>query len=140
MTPWRRILAHLATGLVGVVALLWMPACGPGTPTPGPAQVQVQPQNQPQPQDPLPAHARETLAYIRQHGYAPPGYVGGRIFGNYEGQLPRYNARRKRIEYREWDVRPRAEGRTRGAERLVTGSDGRAWYSGDHYRTFAEAK
>ena len=92
------------------------------------------------PQDPIPVHARETLAYIRLHRYAPPGYVGGRVFGNYEGLLPRYDARRKRIEYREWDVRPKAEGRGRGAERLVTGSDGRAWYSGDHYRTFVEAK
>jgi guanyl-specific ribonuclease Sa len=91
-------------------------------------------------QDPIPAHARETLAYIRQHGYAPPGYVGGRVFGNYEGLLPRYDTHRKRIEYREWDVRPKAEGRNRGAERLVTGSDGRAWYSADHYRSFLEVK
>jgi guanyl-specific ribonuclease Sa len=90
--------------------------------------------------DPIPAHARETLAYIRQHGFAPPGYVGGRVFGNYEGLLPRYDSHRKRIEYREWDVRPKAEGRNRGAERLVTGSDGRAWYSGDHYRSFLEVK
>jgi guanyl-specific ribonuclease Sa len=92
------------------------------------------------PQDPIPAHARETLAYIRQHGFAPPGFVGGRIFGNYEGQLPRYDGRRKRVEYREWDVRPRAEGRNRGAERLVTGSDGRVWFTADHYRTFIEVK
>jgi guanyl-specific ribonuclease Sa len=34
----------------------------------------------------------------------------------------------------------KAEGRNRGAERLVTGSDGRAWYTGDHYRTFTEVK
>ena len=91
-------------------------------------------------QDPIPAHARETLAYVRQHGYAPPGYVGGRVFGNYEGLLPRYNAKRRRIEYREWDVLPRAEGKNRGAERLVTGNDGRAWYTADHYRTFLEVK
>jgi guanyl-specific ribonuclease Sa len=100
----------------------------------------VQVQVQTTPQDPIPVHARETLAYVRQHGFAPPGYVGGRVFGNYEGLLPRYNARRKRIEYREWDVRLKAEGRSRGAERLVTGSDGRAWYSADHYRTFIEVK
>jgi len=132
MTRWRRFLAHLAAGLVCLVALLPL-ACGPEPPPP-PAQAQVALQ------DPLPAHARETLAYIRQHGYAPPGFVGGRVFGNYEGQLPRYDSRRKRIEYREWDVRARAEGRNRGAERLVTGSDGRAWYTADHYRTFVEAK
>jgi len=138
MTRWQRILAYLAAGLVCVVTLLPLAACGPGpgAPQPGPSQAQVDAP----PQDPIPIHARETLAYIRQHGFAPPGYVGGRIFGNYEGLLPRYNARRKRIEYREWDVRPKAEGRNRGAERLVTGSDGRVWYSADHYRSFLEVK
>lgn len=133
MTRWQWLLAHLASGLVCLAALLPLAACGPEPAAP-PAQVQVAAQ------DPIPVHARETLAYIRQHGYAPPGYVGGRTFGNYEGQLPRYDARRKRIEYREWDVRARAEGRNRGTERLVTGSDGRAWYTADHYRTFLEAK
>jgi guanyl-specific ribonuclease Sa len=138
MTCWRWILANLAAGLVCAASLLPTLACGstPGTPLPPPAQAQVQAS-----QDPVPAHARTTLAYIRQHGYAPPGYVGGRVFGNYEGLLPRFTeGHRKRIEYREWDVRPRAEGRNRGAERLVTGGDGRAWYSADHYRTFIEVK
>jgi len=132
MTRWRRTLAHLAAGLVCAAALL-TGACGPGAPPPPPP-----PQVQAAPQSPVPPHARETLAYIRQHGFAPPGYVGGRVFGNYEGVLPRYDARRKRIEYREWDVRLKAEGRSRGPERLVTGSDGRAWYSADHYRHFIE--
>jgi guanyl-specific ribonuclease Sa len=139
MTRWRRILAHLAAGLVSAMALLPLAACGPGTgpaaPAQPPAQVQVQ-----KAQDPIPAHARETLVYIRQHGYAPPGYVGGRVFGNYEGLLPRYDAHRKRIEYREWDVRPRAEGRSRGAERLITDRAGRAWYTADHYHSFIEVK
>ena len=135
MTGWRKVLARLASGWVCSAAFLFF-ACGPQAATPPAPQAQVQAA----PPDPLPVHARDTLAYIRQHGFAPPGYVGGRIFGNYEGQLPRYNARRKRIEYREWDVRPKAEGRNRGAERLVTGSDGRAWYTADHYRTFVEAK
>jgi guanyl-specific ribonuclease Sa len=136
MTRWHRILARLAPGLICVGILLAQAACGPEPgvrpSVPTPAQVQVLTP------DSIPAHVRETLTYIRQHGFAPPGYVGGRVFGNYEGLLPRYNARRKRIEYREWDVRPAAEGRHRGAERLVTGSDGRAWYSADHYRSFLE--
>ena len=138
MTRWRRTLALLAAGLVCLGVLLSALACGHGPaapPAPAPVQtpavVQV---------DAIPAQVRQTLAYVRQHGYAPPGFVGGRVYGNYEGQLPRYNARRKRIEYREWDVRPRAEGRNRGAERLVTGNDGRAWYTADHYRTFLEVK
>ncbi|WP_243302491.1 ribonuclease domain-containing protein [Geothrix oryzisoli] len=134
MVFWRRILAPLAGGLLVLATLLAPMACGPEAPPP------AQPQAQTAPKDAVPAHARETLAYVRQHGYAPPGYVGGRIFGNYEGVLPRYDTRRKRIEYREWDVQPKAEGRNRGAERLVTGSDGRAWYTADHYRTFTEVR
>ncbi len=136
MTRWRRTLARLAAGAVGLAILLALAACGPepAPPPQTPAQVQVAPQ------DPIPGHARETLAYIRQHGFAPPGYVGGRVFGNYEGMLPRYDSRKKRIEYREWDVRARAEGKNRGTERLVTGNDGRAWYTDDHYRTFTEVK
>ena len=137
MTWWRRILAHLAAGLVSAATLLSLVACGSGSSSGLPAQPSAQVQKT---QDPIPAHARETLAYIRQHGYAPPGYVGGRVFGNYEGLLPRYDANRKRIEYREWDVRPRAEGRNRGAERLITERMGRAWYTADHYRTFIEVK
>lgn len=133
MTRWRRTLAHLAAGLV---ALALLGACG-GEPPATPAQpIQVQAAVA----DPVPPNAREALAYIRQHGYAPPGFMGGRVFGNYEGLLPRFDARRKRIEYREWDVHPRAEGRARRAERLVTGHDGRAWYTPDHYRSFVEVK
>lgn len=134
MTRWSRTLAYLAAGLVGWASLLPLVGCAPQPSPPPPVQAQVAPQ------DPIPAHARETLHYVRQHGFAPPGQVGGRVFGNYEGQLPRYDTRRRRIEYREWDVRPKAEGRNRGAERLVTGNDGRAWYTADHYRTFQEVK
>lgn len=136
MTCWSRKLASLAVGLVCAATLLLTAGCGGPEPPAPPAPVQIQAPVL----DPIPAYARETLAYVRQHGYAPPGYVGGRIFGNYEGQLPRYNAKRKRIEYREWDVRLRAEGKNRGTERLVTGNDGRAWYTADHYRTFLEVK
>jgi guanyl-specific ribonuclease Sa len=138
MTRWQRIPAQLATGLACLVMLLCLTACGPEPGVAPPSQTQAQVQVVPP--DSIPAHARQTLAYIHQHGFAPPGYVGGRVFGNYEGLLPRYDARRKRIEYREWDVRPKAEGRSRGAERLVTGSDSRAWYSADHYRSFLEVK
>ena len=135
MTRWQRLLACLASALVCLAALLPLFSCGaaPSPQAPSAALVQAAPDN-------VPVQVRETLAYIRQHGFAPPGYVGGRVFGNYEGVLPRYNTKRKRIEYREWDVRAKAEGRNRGAERLVTGNDGRVWYTADHYRTFVEVK
>lgn len=136
MTRWRRTLAALAGGLLLAFSLLSQEACGREVPPPVAPQAQVRAA----PGDQIPPAVRETLAYVRQHGYAEPGYVGGRVFGNYEGALPRFDARGKRILYREWDVHPRVEHRNRGAERLVTGSDGRAWYTGDHYRTFAEVK
>jgi guanyl-specific ribonuclease Sa len=88
----------------------------------------------------IPAEARRTLAYIRAHDAAPPGYVGGRRFGNYERVLPARDAQGRAIEYREWDIQPKVPGRNRGAQRLVTGSDGRAWYTADHYATFTEIR
>lgn len=127
----RRKLATIGAGLV-MLAL----ACAPAPVPPAPAQVPAQVQGV----GSVPRHVQETLTYIRQHGDAPAGFVGGRVFGNYEGILPRFDQRRKRIVYREWDVHPRAEGRNRGTERLVTGNDGRAWYTADHYRTFVEVK
>ena len=40
------------------------------------------------------------------------------------------------ITYREWDVDPYQKGVNRGAERIVIGSDGRAYYTNNHYGTF----
>lgn len=86
----------------------------------------------------VPAQARQVLAYIRAHHEAPAGYEGGRRFGNYEHALPATDESGRRIQYQEWDVHPHREHVNRGAERLVTGSDGRAWYTGDHYAHFTE--
>jgi guanyl-specific ribonuclease Sa len=44
------------------------------------------------------------------------------------------------ITYQEWDVNPYQKGVNRGAERLVTGSDGSAWYTNDHYSTFVQVR
>jgi hypothetical protein len=41
--------------------------------------------------------------------------------------LPRGNG----VTYREWDVNPNIKGVDRGGERLVTRSDGSAWYTND---------
>lgn len=91
----------------------------------------------------IPAYAWDTLDYVRSHQSAPPGFQGGRYFGNYgsnaETKLP-LEANGRRINYREWDVHQKRERRSRGAERIVTGSDGRAWYTADHYCTFTEMK
>jgi len=92
----------------------------------------------------LPQHAERTLEQIERTGRAPTGYVGGRRFQN-DGRgsgevLPRVDANGRAVTYREWDVNPHQSGVNRGAERIVTGSDGSAYYTSDHYRTFIKIK
>jgi len=79
--------------------------------------------------------ARQVLAAIEERDGEPlPGYVGGRAFHNRERRLPAGR-------YREYDVHPRVPGRDRGPERLVVDrTTGRAYYTGDHYRTFVPLK
>jgi guanyl-specific ribonuclease Sa len=94
------------------------------------------------PRSEIPDKALRVLRQIRETGRAPPGYVGGRRYAN-DGrddgqQLDTTDARGRPIRYREWDVNPWREGVNRGPERLVTGSDGRSYYTRDHYRTFVE--
>jgi ribonuclease T1 len=80
--------------------------------------------------DPL-QKSKDLLEAIQQHeGKALPGYIGGRVFQNREKQLPRGH-------YREYDVNPKMRGHSRNAERIVVEQKtGKAYYSGDHYRTF----
>ncbi|MBU3677416.1 MAG: ribonuclease N [Chitinophagaceae bacterium] len=85
----------------------------------------------------IPEYVLRTLAYVQAHQEAPPGYVGGRVFQNREKRLPEKTAHGNIIHYQEWDVHPQKPGVNRGPERLVTGQDGRAWYTADHYRSFS---
>ena len=79
----------------------------------------------------VPGAARETLQLIEaRHGEPIPGYVGGRTFQNRERRLPRGT-------YREYDVHPKVPGKNRGPERIVIEQrTGKAYYTGDHYKTF----
>ena len=79
----------------------------------------------------VPKKARGVLAEIeRRNGEPPPGYVGGRTFGNRERRLPRGS-------YREYDVNPKVRGKNRGTERIVIEQrTGKAYYTADHYETF----
>ena len=84
----------------------------------------------------IPNYATQVLAYIKANGKAIQGYVGGRVFTNREGNLPKQDAQGNHISYQEWDVLPKQQGVNRGAERICTGSDGRSWYTSNHYRSF----
>ena len=92
----------------------------------------------------IPTIALSTLQTIDSTGTAPTGYKGGRQFqndGRSGGQtLPKADANGNPISYREWDVKPSQAGINRGAERIVTGSDGSAWYTNDHYQTFTKIR
>jgi guanyl-specific ribonuclease Sa len=78
-----------------------------------------------------PEKAYDLLTQLEQRGGRPlPGYVGGRDFQNRERRLPPGR-------YREYDVNPKIRGRGRDAERIVIEQrTGKAYYTGDHYRTF----
>ncbi len=88
----------------------------------------------------VPVKVYDVLEYIKANGKAKKNYVGGRTFGNREKILPKVDENGKKIKYQEWDVNRKIQGKNRGAERIVTGSDGRSWYTSDHYKSFTEIK
>jgi ribonuclease T1 len=92
----------------------------------------------------IPEKVGTVLRQIDEHDAAPAGYEGGRVFHNAgrdgEQALPRMDTNGRSIAYREWDVNPKVPGVNRGAERLITGSDGSAYYTSDHYRTFTKVR
>jgi len=57
-----------------------------------------------------------------------------------EQALPKHDSRGRAITYQEWDVNPKVEGVNRGTERLITGSDGSAYVTADHYKTFTKVR
>jgi ribonuclease T1 len=78
-----------------------------------------------------PKKAYDVLSRLQQRQGDPlPGFIGGREFQNREKRLPSGR-------YREYDVNPKIRGRPRDAERIVIEqTTGKAYYTGDHYRTF----
>ncbi|MFE6924997.1 ribonuclease domain-containing protein [Nocardia sp. NPDC057663] len=69
-----------------------------------------------------------------------PGTKGGEQWMNRGTKLPLKDSAGKPVTYQEWDVNPKQRNRGRDAERIVTGSDGTAWYTGDHYETFTRMR
>jgi RHS repeat-associated protein len=115
----------------------------------GPPPEPPPPQTPPPPEPNVPQRAKDATDWVDNGGgssNAPqrPGYTGGRTFqndGRGGGQvLPKTDANGNPITYREWDVNPRTPGVNRGAERVVTGSDGSSYYTDNHYQTFTKIK
>jgi RHS repeat-associated protein len=90
----------------------------------------------------IPQAALDTAAHVRTAGTAPPGKVGGKVFQN-DGRgggrvLPRQASDGTPVTYREYDVNMKVPGVGRDAERVVVGSDGRSWYTSNHYQSFLQ--
>jgi RHS repeat-associated protein len=78
----------------------------------------------------------------KNKGGARSGYKGGGAFAN-DGRdggqiLSKTDATGNPITYKEYDVNPYQKGVNRGTERVVIGSDSRAYYTNDHYKSFTE--
>ena len=84
---------------------------------------------------PAPESAWATLNRVDAKGSPLPGYKGGGVFKNDQGLLPDSSSSGV-IAHREWDVNPKLPGVNRGGERIVTGSDGSAYYTNNHYESF----
>ncbi|MGE3073279.1 MAG: ribonuclease domain-containing protein [Dehalococcoidia bacterium] len=86
---------------------------------------------------------RNHIADVQNRGF--PGFkkgkeefAGGRTFNNNaqpDGNKLPYSGGQT---YQEWDITPCVLGQNRGGERIITGSDGKAYYTGDHYANFTE--
>jgi guanyl-specific ribonuclease Sa len=86
--------------------------------------------------------AKKVLTHIKAKGRPPKGYKGGKPFendGRLGGQkLPEIDENGNPIKYQEWDIDPKQKGVGRGSDRIVTGSDGSAYFTDDHYSTFTQ--
>jgi dienelactone hydrolase/guanyl-specific ribonuclease Sa len=88
----------------------------------------------------VPDKVMTVLKHVDDKGEALPNYEGGRTFLNLEKHLPFTDKDGRKIKYREWDVNPLRQGVNRGVERLITGSDGSAYFTDDHYKTFKKIR
>jgi len=94
-------------------------------------------------EDGVPLAAKSALQEIDDGTWPPPGVKGGSTFSN-DGRgggqiLPTIGASGDPIIYREWDINP-AGPAGRDAIRIVTGSNGSAWYTENHYTTFTRIR
>ena len=79
------------------------------------------------------SYATDTLgcSTSRVQEYWPDGAIGGDIFQNREGLLPKKDGR----TYYECDIDTWGRG-SRGTKRIVFSSDGLVFYTDDHYASF----
>lgn len=144
----RGAAAALLAVLVGLGAVLGFDLTGDSGSSPaadsGASVVDMRGQGTDRSQTAVPERAWQTLVLIDAGDWPDaaeaPGTRGGEVFRNREGRLPARTEAGAPIGYREWDVNPKEPGRGRDAERIVTGDDDSAWYTGDHYDSFTRMR
>ena len=98
----------------------------------------------------VPQEARDLLTKLktqrgwpRTAGSAPQGTKGRGVYRNetrpYHQKLPEFD-HSGQISYFEYDLFRKVKDVNRGAHRLVVGTNGRAYYTNNHYVTFTEVK
>ncbi|WP_428025978.1 hemagglutinin repeat-containing protein [Arcobacter sp.] len=90
----------------------------------------------------VPDKVDDVLSQINKNkGNPPNGYKGNSIFENKNNKLPTKDESGNSITYKEYDVNPTPpKGTKRDSERILIGSDGKKYYTNDHYDTFTEIK
>ncbi|SIL16161.1 ribonuclease [Mycobacteroides abscessus subsp. abscessus] len=86
---------------------------------------------------PVPTEAVERLREIDNRtwpGSGTRGTKGGGVWNNDKRQLP------KNIAYQEWDQSDKIPNVSRDSFRIITGSDGSAYFTPDHYRSFVRIR
>ena len=79
----------------------------------------------------------DAMKHIKE-GKRVPGSKGSERFENRDRSLPSETMKGEPINYQKWDLGPKKPECNRGDERIITGSDGRNYYTNDHYKTFYE--
>lgn len=83
----------------------------------------------------------DVIEYINKNNFEnKPGYNPSSTFWNRENLLPKIDSDGNKIKYIEHDIDPlpNQNGVFRNADRIVTGSDNKVYYTDSHYKTFIE--
>jgi guanyl-specific ribonuclease Sa len=86
---------------------------------------------------PAPENAWNTFDQVEANGSPLAGFKGGGSFAN-DGRAGSQILPSDGAPYSEWDVNPNVQGVDRGGERIVTGSNGTAYYTSNHYQSFTQ--
>jgi ribonuclease T1 len=86
----------------------------------------------------IPRAAYMALLYYDLYKQAPPSFNGIKKFYGDRSPLPKQDQAGNPIAYIESDIYPVIPKINRGAQRIVVGENGTAYYTPNHYQSFVE--